>query len=567
MNITISKKLFSGFSLVLLIMVVFAGLVINKMYDINQKSQEISGKWLPSVKKVNDINYLAEHLITSELKHITATDNYMMDEYEVEMKKTIEQMDQAFKDYGALIATSEEKKNFEQFKKEWESYLIAHDKVLKASRNQDKLSSVLLVEDAEDRFQYLHVFINKMMQLNSNGAAKATNESSQIFQAGIRDTIVMILIAVVLGAAIAYTVSRMIAQPMKRMTLLAGQIAAGDLTAEDVKVKNRDEIRELANSFNQMKSNLRDLIGQTSDNAEHVAAAAEELMASAEQSSKATEHIAITIQEVASGSEQQVASVVEGARIVDELAQGAEQIVNDAQTVSTAANRATVVAANGTEAIEHAIQQIQTISQTINQVAGAVKGLGNRSQEIGQIVEVIAGIAAQTNLLALNAAIEAARAGEQGKGFAVVADEVRKLAEQSSQSAQQIGDVIHSIQEETKAAVQSIEVGTSEMEGGIELVNAAGHSFKEIRASITQVADQMEDVSVAAKQMSAYTQQVVGAIQHVSVIAEQTASNAQNVSASAEEQLASMEEVAASSTALTQKAAELQELIASFKVK
>ncbi|MET3287778.1 methyl-accepting chemotaxis protein [Brevibacillus fluminis] len=566
MNVTISRKLYVSFSLILLIMAIFAGLAIDKMYTINSKSQEISGTWLPAAKHVNEINYLAEHLVSTELKHISSTDSYAMDKYEADMKKTLEQLDQTFKEYGKLLVSAEEKKTFDQFQKEWETYTSVHNKILEASRNQDKLASILLVKDAEDRFQYLHVFINKMVQLNFNGAAKATKESGDIFQTGIRDTVVMIVIAVVLGLFIAYTVSRLIARPMKRMTALAGQIAEGDLTGEDIIIKNRDEIGELAKSFNLMKSNLRDLIGESSANAEHVAAAAEQLLASAEQSSKATEHIATTIQEVATGSERQVSSVEEGARVVEELSRGTEQIVESAETVSDAANRATEVAADGAEAIEQAIHQIHAISQTINQVAESVKGLGNRSQEIGQIVEVIAGIAAQTNLLALNAAIEAARAGEQGRGFAVVADEVRKLAEQSSRSAEQISVVIQSIQVETKAAVQSIQVGTTEMEGGIELVNAAGQSFSDIRASINQVAEQMEGVSAAAKQMSTFTMEVVGAIEHVASIAEQTASNTQNVSASAEEQLASMEEVAASSGALSQKAAELQELIARFKV-
>ncbi|BCJ86548.1 hypothetical protein skT53_15330 [Effusibacillus dendaii] len=220
----------------------------------------------------------------------------------------------------------------------------------------------------------------------------------------------------------------------------------------------------------------------------------------------------------------------------------------------------------GNQAIRTAISQMNSIQNTVSGLAKVITGLGERSQEIGQIVEAITSIASQTNLLALNAAIEAARAGEHGRGFAVVADEVRKLAEQSSISAQQISELIATIQEETNKAVESMERGTKEVSEGITAVNLAGESFEQIGHSITDVSSQMQEVSAASKQMSTNSQQVIKSIDTISEITESTAAGAQNVSAASEEQLATMEEITASANALAQMAEELQKIVMKFKV-
>lgn len=374
-------------------------------------------------------------------------------------------------------------------------------------------------------------------------------------------------IALLFGLTVGILLYRSIVKPIQQVNAQLKEIADGDgdLTKE-LKVKSRDEIGELSQSFNRMLMNLRNLILQVRSNAEQVASSSEELTASAGQTGRATEQIADTISNVAEVTEQQVQSVESSSTTIHQLSTSVQQIAANAQSASSTALHAADMAWTGNQDMQTAVNQVGTVHNTMNTLTEMVKGLGVRSQEIGQIVEVITGIAGQTNLLALNAAIEAARAGEQGRGFSVVADEVRKLAEQCSESAQQIAQLISSIQEETSRAVHTMETSRVEVMQGIEMVTAAGDVFAEIQKAVKEVAAQIQEVSMASRQMNEGTAEVVKAIDQISSASVLTAAGTQEVSAATEQQLASMEEISASAAALSQMAEELQELIHRFKV-
>lgn len=355
-------------------------------------------------------------------------------------------------------------------------------------------------------------------------------------------------------------------KPIPALIEYAKKIADGDLSVGNITIKNKDEIGDLADTLNVMAKNLRELIYHVRSSAEQVAASSVELTSSAEQTNYATKQIVHTMQLMTTSVDKQVMSVDETSQTVQEMSVGVQQIAQNAQGVSTTSIKASEKAVEGSLAIKTAVHQMDFINQTVSGLAEMVTGLGKRSEEIGHIIEVITGIARQTNLLALNAAIEAARAGEHGRGFAVVADEVRKLAEQSAGASQQISQLIAAIQQETHNAVRSMELATNEVVAGIGAVNTAGQSFEQIQQSVNEVTLQIQGVSSAAQQMAAGAETMVQAMNFITEVAEETASGSQEISASTEEQWASMEEISHSATSLSHMAEELQMQIGKFKV-
>ncbi|WP_454193283.1 methyl-accepting chemotaxis protein [Paenibacillus sp. Marseille-Q7038] len=403
--------------------------------------------------------------------------------------------------------------------------------------------------------------IDQMQSMN-----EASRESSAIVKNAIITVMVISIFAFILAVLIGYLCSRSISKPVVAITSAAEQIALGNLAIEDVKVKSKDEIRTLADSFHQMRDNLQDLVRQISISSEHVASSSEELTASSEQSSQASETITITIQEVSNSAQMQSRSVDESLQAIHEMSSGVQQIASNAQMTSSLTMETASRAIEGNQSIKLTVSQMESIELTMNNLVSAVTDMEEQSEKIEMIVEVISEIAAQTNLLALNAAIEAARAGEHGRGFAVVADEVRKLAEQSSQSAGQITELVTTIKERTHHVVETTEAGVKEVSDGIGVVHKTGDLFEVIKRNIEEVSNQVQEISAASQQISVSTEQVVHSIGLISDGSKTVAAESQNLAASTEEQLASMEEITSSASSLSTMAEDLQELVGKFKV-
>lgn len=393
------------------------------------------------------------------------------------------------------------------------------------------------------------------------------NTSYDAMVAKFRNQVILFGVVGLLVAIIAsYIVAELNARPLKRLTEVAHLVSTGDLRVEKLPTHRKDELGQLSVAVNGMVSNLHELISNVNQTAALVAASSEELTATTEQATMASEQITATIQAVASGAEFQLQGAQESSTAIDEMSIGISRIAETSVTVAEMSLQSAQDAEQGNESIQHAVYQMGNIYETVQESAASVQLLEQRSQEIGKIVEVITSIAAQTNLLALNAAIEAARAGEHGKGFAVVADEVRKLAEQSGESAGQIAHLIQAIQAETSRAVGAMDEVIYEVKSGTEVVNVAGAAFQHILESAKHVADQIQDVTASSQEMTASSQQVANAVEEVTRIARDSSENAQTVAASSEEQLASIEEISASAESLSQLAHELQELIGKFHV-
>ncbi len=374
------------------------------------------------------------------------------------------------------------------------------------------------------------------------------------------------LLGIAIAIGIALYISRKIANPIVEVVGGMELIAAGDLSMEDLSVKSQDEVGQLSNSVNKMKENLHHLIREIAGSSCQVAAASEELTASAEQAALCATTVAGSVSGVARGAEEQLLAVSAASQIIEKMSEEIQQVAAGSKQVADQSFQATMKAEAGTNSVNKAVKQMALIEYTVNSSAELVVKLGERSSEIGQIVSVISGIAKQTNLLALNAAIEAARAGEQGRGFAVVADEVRRLAEQSHDAAQKITELIGEVQADTSNAVKAMNKGTSEVKVGADVVDIAGDSFVEIAAIVSAVSEKVEEISVVMQQLAEGGQQIVVSMCEAGRLSKVTMGESKKVSDAMAGQDMSMREIVSSSQAMANLAQELQKAASNFRM-
>ena len=365
--------------------------------------------------------------------------------------------------------------------------------------------------------------LDALVKLNRDGAKKASDDSTSAVKSGIIFISTAIILSILIGIFISIQLTRMISKPLVELKEQAITVSEGDLT-ERIEVRSKDEIGQLGNAFNEMQESLRRLVQEVKQNTEQVASSAEEISASTEQ--------------IASGSQQQAEDASMSADMVTEMTSAVQEVSKNAEKTAQLTDKTMGAAKQGSIVIKDAIDGM-------NQINVNIRDLESKSVQIGEIVEVIDDIAEQTNLLALNAAIEAARAGEAGKGFAVVADEVRKLAERSSSATKEISQLVNIIQENTKISVQSVQAGNEKTE-------RAGTTFEEILRLVQESAAKATEIAAASQQQSAQAEEVLHAVGNIASVTQETA--------------AGIEETANTATDLAKMAETLDQLTKRFKI-
>ncbi len=373
---------------------------------------------------------------------------------------------------------------------------------------------------------------------------------------------IIVMICIVVGLLFV----RSIVVPVNKLTSAAKVIAKGDLCQKDIEVRTKDEIKDLADSFNLMKSNLHSLIHSMTANVEHTTSAAEELAASTDEISNSAHDIANLVEKMVISDSRAAITSRESSIAMDETAQGVQRIAESTQMLHSKAVDTQSIANNGEKTLQVAEEQMSIIQQSSNTTNERIKKLSTQSSEIVNITNVITEITEQTNLLALNAAIEAARAGEQGKGFAVVADEVRKLAEESKASANQIVDVISLIQQETQEVEKAVSVTVLNVDEGVTFIQNAQNAFEGILKSISDMTSQIEDVSASTQQISASVEEIAASVNEISTTSSNTALQSETIASTIEEQAATILEINAVAKALSAEAVSVKEEINKFKI-
>ncbi|MFJ7952942.1 methyl-accepting chemotaxis protein [Lysinibacillus sp. NPDC096418] len=406
---------------------------------------------------------------------------------------------------------------------------------------------------------------NEMLAFNKMQFTEIADNAEKEVQKSAIITILIGLLATVICTCLSILMAVKIVKPLTGMASSVQRISQGDLTIEDIKVKSKDELGTLANAFNEMKLSIRSLIRATGETANDLSAIAEELTASTSHVASSSNTVAQNVETIAAGTKVSSTVSNEATLAMSETTVGIQQIADATNTVLGKAQQTKDTADVGQLTIEHAKQQMNTIYDTSKQTTALISSLSQQSVEIQSITKVITDITEQTNLLALNAAIEAARAGEHGKGFAVVADEVRKLAVQSKESANLIVQLTTDILQETKNVEASVTQGLTTVEEGVNIIAQAGASFTNIVEAIEDMTEQISTVTAITQEMTATSEEITASIQevdgHVRITAEGTEEMAQQIV----EQVASLQEINNISENLSEKAVELTNGIANFK--
>ena len=364
------------------------------------------------------------------------------------------------------------------------------------------------------------------------------HENQAAAQAAVKQAVTASIVALIIAGVTATLLIRSITSAIYKVLSVLRAVAAGDLTQEPLNMTANDEMGSLARAADKMSESLKNLIVEVNGSSNEVASEANQIAASSEKMAAGMSEQSQQVTQVSSAVEQMSASIVEVAR--------------KSNNASSNAAEAGKVADEGGVVVQETIDGMNTINEAVSAGAASVGELGKRSQQIGQIIEVINDIADQTNLLALNAAIEAARAGEHGRGFAVVADEVRKLADRTTKATQEIAESIQAIQTETGQAVDRMNIGTQQVQTGVQKASAAGDNLRRIVASAQDVAGMIQSIAAAAEQQSAASEQIASNISSINSVTRQT-NEAANQSARAASKLAS-------------KAEQLQVLVGKFKI-
>ncbi len=445
----------------------------------------------------------------------------------------------SIEELAPLVHSDEGKRLFSEVQHSYDNLRAVSDKEVQLRRSGKTKDAIqTLTRESDPAFKQLHENVKAFTSYLDKGLEEADKRQDATVSRCRVLILTLAALGFLLGAAVSGMTIRSIRSIMFRLVATMQRVAANDLATDDAEITTEDEIGQAGTAFNRMKNSLREMIQSIAGTAQHVASASEELSSSATQQAQSAET-----------QKDQTAQV---ATAMQEMSSTVLQVSENSNKAAEASRQAAETARRGGAIVEETLSRMRAIADSVSGTAKKMDELGKSSDQIGQIVGVINDIADQTNLLALNAAIEAARAGEQGRGFAVVADEVRKLAERTTTATKEIAGMIKNIQQETKTAVTAMETGTKQVEEGVKSTIQAGGSLKEIIHMAEQVGEMVMQIATAAMEQSSASEEVNQNMEKIAKLVKESADGAQQ-SAKACQDLSSL-------------AFDLQNMVGTFKL-
>ena len=520
-NMNIAPRAFLGFALIGGLMLVLGVFALNQMSKIRGAGENIVESSVPSIKALDEFTQLTLRLRVLSYRLLTNREPDVQ-------QKTIELFDQrnqqiraAQTEYEKFITSPEERAAYDQYVQLLGQYRQLEDRMKSLSRNnQVEELRTLLNTDLLTNSEAVNAVLNRLMLINNQQAVDLNQQAADQYSSAFNLVVTLLVIASGLTVLFAWLLTNSITKPIANALSAAEEIAEGNLT-RPITVDGEDEAGRLLLAMSKMQDKLRDTLQRISGSATQLASAAEELNSVTDESAR--------------GLTQQNNEIEQAATAVNEMTSAVEEVARNAVSTSEASKNATTSAGDGRDLVQETVSAIERMSADVQSTATLIGDLANESRDIGKVLDVIRGLADQTNLLALNAAIEAARAGEAGRGFAVVADEVRALAHRTQQSTSEIERMIGSIQSGTEHAVDSMRNSTERAESTLNIARGAGLSLDTINSAIVEINERNLVIASAAEEQAQVAREVDRNLVNIRDLSVQSATGANQTSAASNE--------------------------------
>ncbi|MGL4270267.1 MAG: methyl-accepting chemotaxis protein [Plesiomonas sp.] len=504
-HLNIGKKLLLAFSVLILLIIGLGGISLHEVDRITKQSLYITDSIIPGMSIAADAGKSIIDFRRNQLGYLVVFNlpdkGQEQREYAEQIQSLQQNVSHLLDGYEAYIFTPEERNIYQAISTQWQGYLAIHQQIIDALQAGNKSKAEeLLFSTGLHQFSTLNTSLQALIEMNQQQAREGHDNVLSIFSLIKINVILCIFIAVGLVVLMASVLTRQIRNPLQTILEQAKQIANGNLTRGalceylDSGKAGKDEIGQLAIAIREMKDNLSSLVGEISSSVSQLSTAVEEVSAIAEQSSH--------------GMQQQLSEVSQLATAMNEMQSTVQEVSRNTTDAASSAHQASNASDTGSKVVQDAISSIEQVAQEIEHSGQVVQQLEQDSASISVVLDVIRNIADQTNLLALNAAIEAARAGEQGRGFAVVADEVRTLAQRTQDSTAEINKIIEMLQSRAAEAGQAMQVSRQQMHTSVEQAHNAGTTIRQINQAVMQISDMNTQIASATEQQNSVTEEL-----------------------------------------------------------
>jgi methyl-accepting chemotaxis protein len=498
MRLSVGAKLLGGFEFVMLMSIVLGVVGMSNLAAMNELAIQLYNRDLVGVQNIGQTRAAFDSYRLASAQSLAAADPTERNLQAGRQRSAESAFGQGLAAIQSAADAADSRTLASQLEMTWNQYKSLSDQVT-AAANAGNVSDALRINQttAREREEAVSGVLGQLVELRGHSATDQARQGAQAYERIRTVTMGLIIFTLVSGVGIALWLARSIGQGVKVTAQTAELIAAGDLTRM-VPIRSRDEVGALGEAFNRMVFSLRELTGEVREGVQSLSAATSQIVAS--------------VTEQGASTSQQAAAVSETTATVDQVRVTAQQSSQKAQTVATMARHAAEIAAQGLGTVERSVAGMQDLRGRVETIADQILALSEQTQQVGEIIASVEDLADQSNLLAVNAAIEASRAGEQGRGFAVVAQEVRSLAERSKAATVQVRTMLTDIQRATNAAVLATEQGTRGADEGARLVEQAGITIRQLDETIRHSAEAAQQIAASVGQQGAGMDQIAVAM-------------------------------------------------------